>query len=209
MIARIKGKITARSTNCLLIDVNGISYEVFLPQAVVDRIDENIKEDGQINLVTYHYYQVEPSKSIPVLIGFFNEIEKEFFQSFISVSGIGPRAALKAINQPISLIAKAIDEADFNFLRTLPGIGQQKARDIIAKLQNKVGKFGLMQDANSTKDVNGLKSNITEEATSILIQLEYKKSEAMQMIKKAMERCDKIETTEQLLNEVYKQQKLK
>ncbi len=208
MIARIKGKIVEKNPNCLLIDVSGICYEVFLPQTVMQRLDETITADGQINLITYHYHQVEPSRSTPILIGFLNAVEKEFFQAFISVSGIGPRAALKAINKPISLIAKAIDEGDMNFLRSLPGIGQQKARDIIAKLQNKVGKFGLIQD-KTVKDLGAKASDIIEEAIAVLTQLEYKKSEATQMIKKALERSEGIETTEQLLNEVYKQKKLK
>jgi len=56
-----------------------------------------------------------------VLIGFLNDIEKDFFQIFITVSGIGPRAALKALNKPISQIAKAIDEGDLVFLRFLTG----------------------------------------------------------------------------------------
>ncbi|MBM3244204.1 MAG: Holliday junction DNA helicase RuvA [Candidatus Omnitrophica bacterium] len=208
MIARIKGKLIEKNDNYILLDINGISYEIFLPQAVMQRIEENTDEDGSINLITYHYFQVEPSKSIPILIGFLNEVEKEFFQAFISVSGIGPRAALKAINKPISLIAKAIDEGDMNFLRTLPGIGQQKARDIIAKLQNKVGKFGLIQDASSKAPSIG-SNDIIEEALDVLTQLQYKKSEAMNMIRKAMEQAAGIQSTEELLNEVYKQKKIK
>jgi Holliday junction DNA helicase RuvA len=208
MIARIKGKIIERNANCLLIDTGSISYEVFLPQAVMQRLDETISGDGQINLITYHYHQVEPSKSTPILIGFLNEIEKEFFQVFITVSGIGPRAALKAINKPISLIAQAIDEGDINFLKSLPGIGQQKARDIIAKLQNKVGKFGLIQD-KAVKEIGSKASDIIEEAVEVLTQLEYKKSEAQHMVKRALERSQNIDSTEQLLNEVYKQKKLK
>ncbi|HLD82509.1 MAG TPA: Holliday junction branch migration protein RuvA, partial [Candidatus Omnitrophota bacterium] len=155
----------------------------------------------------YHYHQVEPSKSTPVLIGFLNEIEKEFFEIFITVSGIGPRAALKALNQPISLIAKAIDEGDTNFLRSLPGIGQQRAKEIVAKLQNKVGKFGLIQD-EVVKTVNTKTSDIEAEAKAVLAQLEYNNTEASAMIKKALERSPDIQTTEGLLNEVYKQKKI-
>lgn len=206
MIARISGKIVEKGTNFLIIDVGSICYEVFIPLAVMQRLDESGFGEGKVNLITYHYHQVEPSRSTPVLIGFLNEIEKEFFEVFITVSGIGPRAALKAINQPISSIAKAIDEQDINFLKSLPGIGQQRAREIIAKLQNKVGKFGLIQDDKVTK--NGVKSSdIEEEALSVLVQLQYNKHEASLMIKKALERCPDIETTEWLLNEVYKQKK--
>jgi Holliday junction DNA helicase RuvA len=207
MIARISGKIIEKGTNYLLLDVGGISYEVFIPHTVMQRLQEYVSHDGFIKLITYHYFQVEPSKSTPMLIGFLNEIEKEFFQAFITVSGIGPRAALRALNQPISLIARAIDEADVNFLRSLPGIGEQRAREIIAKLQRKVGKFGLIQDEKVGEKRPKI-TDIEEEALAVLAQLQYKKSEAMDMIKKALARSPDIQTTEELLNEVYKQKKV-
>jgi len=207
MIARIKGKIVEKQSNSLIMDVGGICYEVFVPALVMQRLEEDTSSDDCISLFTYHYHQTEPSKSIPVIIGFLNEVEKEFFQVFITVSGIGPRAALKALNQPISLIAQAIDEADVEFLKSLPGIGQQRAREIVAKLQNKVGKFGLIQDKRTVKQ-QPLAKDIQEEALAVLTQLEYKKSEAQSMIKKALERAPQIETVEGLLNEVYKQKKI-
>ena len=208
MIARISGKIIERGTNQLIIESGGLCYEVLIPQSVMQRLDENLPLGNSISLITYHYYQNEPSKSFPVLIGFLNEIEKEFFQAFITVSGIGPRAAVKALNKPISAIAQAIDEANIEFLKSLPGIGQQRAKEIVAKLQNKVGKFGLIQD-HKTANLSGQTKDIEEEVLEVLMQLEYKKSEAAAMIKKALERSPDIETTEKLLNEVYKQRKIK
>jgi Holliday junction DNA helicase RuvA len=208
MIARITGKVIEKGANFLIIKVGEICYQVLLPSTVVQRLDENISSDGSINLITYHYFQVEPSKSTPILVGFLSEIEKEFFEVFITVSGIGPRAALKALSKPISLIARAIDEADEDFLRSLPGIGQQRAREIIAKLQNKVGKFGLIQD-DKTKERKGKISDIEDEVLTVLVQLEYKRAEASSMIKRALERDPNIATTEELLNEVYKQRRSK
>ncbi len=208
MIARISGKVIKKGANYLVIDVGSICYEVFLPATVMQRLDENMADEERISLVTYHYFQVEPSKSTPILVGFLNEIEKEFFEIFITVSGIGPRAALKALNKPISLIARAIDEADANFLTSLPGIGQQRAREIIAKLQHKVGKFGLIQDSKIKEQEIKIR-DIEDEALIVLMQLEYKKSEAQAMIRKALERDSDIQTTEELLNEVYRQRKIK
>lgn len=209
MIARISGKIIERGDNNVLIEMAGVCYEVFMPKAVMDRLDEGADNGDCVRLITYHYFQVEPSRSIPVLIGFLNRIEKEFFESFITVSGIGPRAAVRALNKPISLIARAIDEADIDFLKSLPGIGQQRAKEIIAKLQNKVGKFALMQDSKIKEiPAQSARGNIEEEALAVLMQLEYKKQEALSMVKKALERLPGIETTEELLNEVYKQRKL-
>ena len=208
MITRISGKIVEQGANSIVLKVGDICYEVLIPQNVIDRLQENIPDGQNIDLVTYHYYQVEPSRSIPILIGFLNEIEKEFFQAFITVSGIGPRAAVRALNKPISLIAQAIDEGDGEFLRSLPGIGQQRAKEIIAKLQNKVGKFGLMQDRQANGKTQAAK-DIQEEVIAVLTQLEYKKTEALAMVKKALERKPDIQTTEELLNEVYKQRKAK
>ena len=208
MISRICGKIVEKGSNYLLIDVGGISYEVFIPQAVMQRIDDAINGENKISLITYHYLQVDPAKNIPVLIGFLNEVERDFFEIFITVSGIGPRAALKALNKPISLIARAIDEADAVFLKSLPGIGEQRAKEIIAKLQNKVGKFGLIQDGLVGQERDQTK-DIQEEALAVLMQLEYKKPDAVSMIKKALEISPGIQTTEGLLNMVYKQRKAK
>jgi len=208
MIARICGKVIEKSSNKLLVEVGGICYEVYIPTAVMQHLDENIDANGQVRLLTFHYLQSEPAKSTPVLVGFLNEIEKEFFEVFITVSGIGPKAALKALSEPISLIAQAIDEADTGFLRSLPGIGEQRAREIVAKLQNKVGKFGLIQDKDKKKAARQ-ETDIEEEALEVLMQLEYKKQEAAGMIKKALERCKTIGSTEELLNEVYKQKRAK
>ena len=206
MIARICGKVIEKGTAYIIVDVSGICYEIFMPATVMQRLEESIGLDNSISLITYHYLQSEPSKSTPVLIGFLSEIEKEFFEIFITVSGIGPRAALKALNKPVSLIAKAIDEADIEFLKSLPGIGQQRAREIVAKLQNKVGKFGLIQD-DKIKEQKEKSRGIEEEVLAVLIQLQYKKQEATLMIERAQEGSPDIETAEELLNEVYKQRR--
>ncbi len=206
MIARISGKIIEKGLNCLVVNVGGVSYEVFIPAIIMQRLNEDVSSDGMVDLIIYHYLQLEPARATPVLIGFLNEIEKEFFEIFITVSGIGPKAALKALDKPISLIVRAIDQQDVGFLISLPGIGQQRAREIIAKLQNKVGKFGLIRDQDAHESAFQVK-DIEQEAMEVLMQLEYKRSEASVMIKKAMERCSGIQTTEDLLNEVYKQRK--
>ncbi len=205
MISRISGRIAEKGSNYLILDLGGLCYEVLIPSCVMQSVDNLCGTDGKISLLTYHYYQVEQSKSVPILIGFLNPVEKDFFEIFITVSGIGPRAALKALNKPISLIAKAIDEGDLVSLKSLPGIGEQRAREIVAKLQNKVGKFGLIQDsAIEEKNVN---KNISDEALDVLLQLEYKRNEAQRMIRKVLEINPQVNSTEELLNLVYKQKR--
>jgi len=205
MISTIKGRLAGKRASSLLIEIEGLGYEVMVPLTVLNEL-KDVAEGDEISLVTYHYCATDPSKSIPVLIGFINEVEREFFEKFITVSGVGPKAAIKAINKPISEIAKAIDSADVAFLRSLPGIGEQRAKEIIAKLQNKVGKFGLIQDKFESPEAVS-KQDIEKDALQVLLQLQYKRQEAQDMIKKAIERNLSISTSEELLNEVYRQKK--
>src|ERR1700733_7583138 len=194
MITAIKGKISFISESAITLEANGFSYEILTPISVLQRIKENQDSDGNICLITYHYYQMTPSSAVPVLVGFLNEVERDFFLEFIKVSGIGPRAAVKALNRAIGEIAQAIDRGDTKYLKTLPGIGEQKAKEIVAKLQGKMGKFTLMRDRVAIVSPSTASSDIEEEALHILLQLQYKKAEAEEMIKKAFERAPKLVT---------------
>ena len=206
MIAKIKGKVVQKAKNSVIIDMGGISYEVLIPSIIMRQLEDDLTNDENVDLITYHYFQSDMTRSTPVLIGFLNEVEKEFFVQFITVSGIGPRAAVKAFNRPISEIVKAIDESDVNLLTTLPGIGLQRGKEIVAKLQGKVGKFGLIQDKRFKDDTLD-KTDWQEEALQVLLQLQYKNKEAQEMIRKALDRNKDIKSAEELLNEVYKQRK--
>ena len=206
MISAIQGKLIKKKDSTLFIDVGGLVYEVLVPITVFNET-QGIETGSEITLNTFHYYASDPSKSFPILIGFINEIEKEFFEKFISVSGVGPKAAVRAIDKPISEIASAIDSGNVSFLKSLPGIGTQRAKEIIAKLQDKVGKFGLMQDSNVPRESTDETSDIESEAIQVLEQLQYKKHQAQEMVRKALERQSNISTSEELLNEVYRQKK--
>ena len=165
-----------------------------------------MEPDGRIRLITYHYHHVEPSRAVPILVGFINEIEREFFERFITVSGIGPKAAVRALKQPIPLIARAIDDGNLDVLRSLPGIGPQRAKEIIAKLQGKVGKFALMPEENGTAKTSAAPlPDAAAEALEVLLQLQYKRPEAQAMIKNALGRNAGLSSAEEILNEVYKQ----
>ncbi|MFH1190538.1 MAG: Holliday junction branch migration protein RuvA [Candidatus Omnitrophota bacterium] len=209
MIAYISGKIRRKKQLSVIVDVGGISYEVMMPQAVMKGLDKAKAEDGAITLITYHYYQMDPSKAVPVLVGFLSEIEKEFFEHFITVSGVGPKAACRALIRPFSVIAAAIDRGDVAMLKTMPGIGEQRAREIIAKLQGKVGKFGLIRDGGDEPVPDAGRENIKEEAASLLVQLQYKRSEARDMVEAALKRNPEAANCEEILNEVYRGSKVK
>ena len=203
MISEINGKLKQKKDSSVILDVNGICYEVMMPPAVMKNLDTANGDGAMISLKVYHYYQMDQSKAIPVLVGFLNDIERDFFEQFITVSGVGPKAACRALSLSFPAIAEAIDKGDMALLKTLPGIGEQKAREIVAKLQGKVGKFCLMKD-RASRDLPKIKEDIKEEALNVLVQLQYKKSEADDMIEKAIRRNPKVSSCEEILNEVYK-----
>lgn len=219
MISQITGNVESISENALHLTVGGIGYEVFIPTSVLRSFDGKLDKNSQVSLVTYHYYQTDPSKSIPILIGFSNRIEKEFFEKFITVSGVGPKAAVKALKPPIPDIAAAIDAGDLPFLKSLPGIGEQRAKEIIAKLQGKMAKFGLMHGGTGNKNSDAAtagvgarravpaSNDVEGEALEVLLQLQYKRDEAKEMIRKAFTRKSNLSSAEEILNEVYRQRK--
>ena len=211
MIARLRGTIREQGEMHILLEVGGVCYEVLMPPSILRNLQERLNPNGEVEVVTFHYQQLDVGRGIPVLIGFLNEIEREFFSRFISVSGVGPKAALKALTLPIPTIAQAIDEADLTLLRSLPGIGEQRAKEIVAKLQGKVGKYALMRTKDTLIPSGGAEKKgleLEEEAVAVLVQLEYKKPEARQMVRAALERNPKVGTAEELLTEVYRQQRL-
>lgn len=209
MISRIKGKIKSKHEHSLLVDIGGLTYEVLVPVAIMKGIDKLVNDDGEVELVTYYYHQLEPSRSLPILIGFSNEVEKEFFEQFISVSGIGPKAAVKALTMPISVIAEGIDRSNHALLQTLPGIGKQRAKDIVAKLEGKVGKFGLIQDKDRLVKEKKPSEDTQKEALQVLMQLQYKRQEAEKMLYEAFSSNPGLKSVEEVLNEIYKQRSKK
>ncbi|HKU81844.1 MAG TPA: hypothetical protein VJP76_06705, partial [Candidatus Tumulicola sp.] len=91
---------------------------------------------------------------------------------------------------------------DHAALKALPGIGQQKARDIVAKLQGKVAKFLLIQDP-PTPAPEAI-PDFASEALAVLLQLEYKRSEAEAMVRDTLDACPQIGDAETLLAEIYR-----
>lgn len=203
MICRIRGNLIKKESNRLVLDVGGIFYEVNVPATVSQSINESCGQP--IELVTFHYLKLEKSKATPVLVGFSDELEKDFFEKFISVSGVGPKAALRAFDKPVADIAQAIEEGDAVFLTGLAGVGKQRAKQIVAHLQGKVGRFALIKGSTAKKE--SVSGEIVQQAKEILRRLQYSGREAESMIKKALGAKPQVAIVEDLLNEIYRQRK--
>jgi len=203
MICQIRGKLIKKEENRVIIDKDGLFYEINIPRTVFLRLNSD-KQDA-VELVIYYYFNIDRNRGIPVMIGFTDELEKDFFEKFIGVSGVGPKAALRAFDKPMSVIARAIEEGDMAFLQTLAGVGKQRARQIIAHLQGKVGRFTLIKEGEQ-KELP-IRKEIVEEAKGILRRLQYNTRESEGMIEKALEGRPQVDSVEELLNEIYRQRR--
>ncbi len=200
MFARISGAIAERGEGRVLLDVSGLGYEIVLPPCVDEKLPRGIGE--RVTLEIYPNLAIDGNSARFTFFGFGNAIERDFFEALISVASIGPKTAARAFSLPMARIAQAIDSGDHGFLVKLPGIGQQKARDIVAKLQGKVTKFLLIQDARprGSEPI----PDFAEEALLVLLQLEYKRPEAEAMIAETLAAAPQIRDAETLLAEAYR-----
>lgn len=204
MISYIRGSLTIKSDSEVILWANGIGYEVLVPATVMKTLNSKSETDRRdVTMVTFHYYENNQSRIIPRLIGFTNEVEREFFELFITVSNMGPKTAVRALSQSFHSIAEAIEGGNYKELSTLKGIGEKKARQIIATLQGKAGKFALLQDEDFAAESKP-KEDIQIEATEVLLQLGYKRAEAQDMVKRAVEMASpKPKTSEELIQTIY------
>jgi len=200
VFSRISGSLVERDGESVVLDVNGLGYSVILPPCVAEKVTAGVGEPVQLEI--HAVLNMDGNSGHFSYYGFTNAIEREFFEALISVASIGPRSAARAFSQPMSAIAGAIDRGDHAYLKTLPGIGQQKARDIVAKLQGKITRFLLIQDA-SAPPVAAM-PDFADEALAVLLQLEYKRGEAEAMIRETMEAEPAITDAERLLATIYR-----
>lgn len=201
VFSRIRGKVVERGEDRLVLEAGGLAYEITLPPCIAEKIAAADQND--LALEIHSVLNLDGNAGRFSFYGFTNAIEREFFEALISVASIGPKSAARAFSLPMSRIAQAIDQGDHAFLQTLPGIGQQKARDIVAKLQGKVTRFLLIQEAHAPE--HAAIPDFADEALAVLLQLEYKRAEAETMIRSTLQAVPHIHDAEALLAEVYRQ----
>ena len=214
MIATLTGVVRRKLEDRIVLEVGGIGYEVFLPPLALRQL-ESVTAAGdkgsELSLVIY--YHATRDQPRPALIGFTSDLDKEFFERLITVKDIGPMVAARALAAPVAELAAAIARQDEKYLRALPGIGPQKAKNIVAQLQNKVAKFALAREGARVEpvsvsaaptDADGLREMVWE----ILVkQLGHRPSEASQLITDALRRRPAPATPEELFDEIYRGEK--
>jgi Holliday junction DNA helicase RuvA len=203
MIARITGRLEEVRGASALVDVGaGLWYEVLLPACDVGRLGTRIGQE--VVLHTIHFIEGDPTRGqvAPRLIGFLHEGDREFFQAFTTVKGIGVRKGLRALVRPVAEIAAAIEAKDDKLLVALPEIGKRTAELIIAQLHGKVEQFagGISTTAGEASTL----SDAGHEAVAVLIQLGERRADAVALVERVLAVAPELDSAEEIIRQAYK-----
>jgi Holliday junction DNA helicase RuvA len=217
VIATLTGRLRRRLEDRVVLEVGGVGYEVYLPPIALRAVESATADPGdkasELHLVIY--YHATRDQPRPVLIGFTSDLDKEFFEKLITVKDIGPMVAARSLAASVAELAAAIARQDEKYLRALPGIGPQKAKNIVAQLSAKVSKFALAREGATPEPVAGVPApagaeGLREMVWEILVkQLGHRPSEASQLITDALRRRPDVTSPEDLFDEIYRGQAAK
>ena len=189
MIAHLRGKLVEKNATNLVLECNGVGYEVKISLNTYSSIssDENC----------FVYIQFIVREDAQLLYGFSTKEEKEMFNNLISVSGIGPNTAMIMLSSLIPTeIAHAISSEDVKTIQSIKGIGAKTAQSVIIDLKDKVAKINF-----SSEDVSSSNNKNKLDAFNALLSLGFDKKSLDKVL-------DKIssgnESVEQLIKEALK-----
>jgi Holliday junction DNA helicase RuvA len=165
MIAYLHGSVLEKSIDRVVIEVNGVGYEVLVIPEDYNQLA--LKQEARI----YIYEHIR--ESAYDLYGFIQPASRQFFQQLLSVSGVGPKVALAVLGiGSIQTIKQAVAGGDIKLVQSAPGVGRRVAERLIVELKDKVGLA-----SGSTADFLQT-GQIEDEATQALVALGYQPTDA-------------------------------
>jgi Holliday junction DNA helicase RuvA len=169
MIGYLSGKIISIKPTQLLLDVNGVGYQISISISTFEKISES----SSVSLFIHTHVREDALN----LFGFYSEEEKEMFEMLISISGIGPKVALSILSGiSVDDLSDAILRGDVGRLISIPGVGKKTAERIVLELKSKVSDF----ETSFTKTTD---YSIRQQAISALVTLGYNQKNSEKIVR--------------------------
>src|SRR4030095_1993269 len=177
MIARLTGVLEEKTPDQLIINVNGVGYQVFVSLQTFYRLPA-LHESVSLQIHTHL------REDALLLYGFLEEKEKASFLLLKGVTGIGPRLALNILSGiPVDELENALRTSDVTRLVAVPGVGKKTAERLVVELREKVGTL-----ENGHLSIPGEQTPLSAEAVSALVNLGYRRTEAEKAVREALRR---------------------
>ena len=178
MIGHLKGKIVNKNPPEILIEVEGVGYEVLCPMSTFYELD-NLSDD--VLLFTH----LSIKEDAHTLFGFISKDEKHVFRELIRVNGVGPKVALAILsNLSVHSLVECISTEDSDLLAKTPGIGKKTALKLIVELQDRLSKLELAGSQDKSRDLKKSSNPNSKQAIDALQSLGFKVKEANKMVSK-------------------------
>ena len=179
MIASLTGRLASKHPGGVVIDVQGVGYDVLIPLSTYYRLPES---EQPVSL-TIHTHVREDALQ---LFGFSTQREKDAFLMLLGVSGIGPKLALSVVSSlSVDDLAAAIRNDDQKTLASVPGIGKKSAARLALELKDKVEKLGAAAGLRAVK-ADEPADKLMDDALSALVNLGYKAADVKDVIKQVL-----------------------
>ena len=212
MITQIRGVLRSVGEEELTLAVDPFEVEVAIPESARRQLQMKLGEMVGLHTLFYIEGNNMGGRMSPRLVGFLSTIDREFFEIFCSVDGVGVRKALRAMVRPTRELAQTIQEQDVKMLATYPGIGEAMAERIVAKLRRKVGKFALIVGAEEgAVQANGVPDNaepdVIRDTFAALLSVGHNESQARQAIDRVLTGKKKFKSVADMIDAIYLQQR--
>jgi holliday junction DNA helicase RuvA len=179
MIGRLRGILLEKQAPYLLLDINGVAYELQAPMTTFYRLPAL----GQEVILHTH---LSITENLHQLFGFFEQRDRSLFRTLIKVNGVGPKLAVSILSgMEADDIARCVRDNNIKALTKVPGIGQKTAERLVIELRDRLKNWDAPQgDAQAHNEIQTLAStnDVYSEAESALVSLGYKPNEAAKMI---------------------------
>ena len=199
MIAHLRGILTVKAVERVIVDVQGVGYQVFIPLSTYYTLP-NLHELVTL-LTTLHVRE-----DVMRLYGFATEAERALFELLVGVSSIGPRLALNMLSGiAVADLQQAIAHGEVTRLQTIPGIGRKTAERVVLELQEKVSLVVLSSVEPAPAPTVSAADQLVGDVISALLHLGYKRSEAERAVRAVRAKDNGTLTLEMLLKDALQQ----
>ncbi len=215
MLCAVRGILQSVAEESLTLRIDPFDVEVLVPDHTRRVMSSKLGEAVALHTIFYIEGSAMVGRMVPRLVGFVTTIDREFFDIFCSVDGVGVRKALCAMVRPVRELARIIQEQDVKVLATLPGVGEATAERIVAKLRRKVGKFALIvaaEPAGSSPlaaEANGeppsAEPDVIRDTYAALLSVGHTDVQARQAIDRVLATKKKFKSVPDMIEAIYNQ----